>query len=326
MKRLTARYSFALLLAIFTATPSAFSQIRDVRTIPLVAMTNDGQVVADLTTQNLRIKGIKATVKNITFDASPRRVILLLDVSGSMGGELAPSAWDNARELAKAFLKQASPQDWIALDVFAEREKEIVPFTHDFASIRAAIESLPRPDSKQANHVYGDMTFAGDAIAAILYKPNQTMGFGDSIVFFSDGRLTGYDAAKSKLSLDSICPELERMDMRVFLALASNKTAIQLRLDEMDPNFPNFYAVSDAKRLVAITGGATFEPMMPPAERMAALYRVIQGTYRTELQLEESLPKKKRLHLTLVNEKGKAIHNIILFYPEDLMPDSRAAR
>lgn len=323
MKRLTATYSFALLLAIFTVPPPAFSQIREVRTIPLVAMTHDGRVVGGLTAQNLRVRGINGRVDKVTLDAGPRHIILLLDVSGSMREESDPSAWDKARELANAFLEQVSPEDWIALDVFAEREKEIVPFTHDFASIRAAIQSLPSPGSKQANHVYGDMTFAGDAIAAILYKPNLTMGFGDSIVFFSDGRLTGNDAADSKLPLGSICPELERRQVRVFLALASSKTAVQLRLGDLGPGES---AVTDAKRLVAMTGGATFEPIMPLAERMATLYLVIQGTYRTELQLEQSLPKKKRLHLTLVDEKGKAIHNIILFYTEDLVPDSRTVR
>src|SRR6185437_9558395 len=96
MKRLTATYSFALLLAIFTVPPPALSQIREVRTIPLVAMTHDGRVVGGLTAQNLRVRGINGRVDKVTLDAGPRHIILLLDVSGSMREESDPSAWDKA--------------------------------------------------------------------------------------------------------------------------------------------------------------------------------------------------------------------------------------
>ncbi|MHB8677852.1 MAG: vWA domain-containing protein [Candidatus Acidiferrales bacterium] len=264
---------------------------------------------------------------------------MLLDISGSMSGDTIPSPWDNAKDLVKAFLKQVSPRDWIALDVFGEREKEIVPFTHDFVSIPAAMDGLPRPSTKHAKEIYGTKTFAGDALANILGRLQQGMGFGDSVVFFSDGELTGNDADGSKASLNSMTTLAERRGVRLFLALASNRTPVQLRLDGLGSGYDSAYIVSDTAALMAKTGGATFEPVpLGPwgseriyqstslSRRMAVLYGAIQGTYRTELRLEQSLPKKKRLHLTFVNKKGKAIHNVRLFYPEHLIPDSGAPR
>ncbi|MHB8754707.1 MAG: vWA domain-containing protein, partial [Candidatus Acidiferrales bacterium] len=248
---------------------------------------------------------------------------MLLDISGSMSGDTIPSPWDNAKDLVKAFLKQVSPRDWIALDVFGEREKEIVPFTHDFVSIPAAMDGLPRPSTKHAKEIYGTKTFAGDALADILVESQQRMRFGDSVVFFSDGQLTGNDADGSKASLSSMTNLAERGGVRLFLALASNRTPMQLRLNGLGSGYDSAYSmaiVSDTAALMAKTGGATFEPVMPLvpwgsehiyqstslSQRMAVLYGAIQGTYRTELRLEQSLPKKKRLHLTLVNKQGKA--------------------
>ncbi|MGH9865737.1 MAG: hypothetical protein ACRD4H_10020, partial [Candidatus Acidiferrales bacterium] len=114
MKRFALTSFFAVLLAVFTIAPSACAQVGEMRTMPVVAMTSDGRVVEGLTAQNLRVKGVKATVTKVTFDAGPRRIILLLDISGSMGGPgdyYHKEKWDYAKEMVKAFLCGAPAQD-----------------------------------------------------------------------------------------------------------------------------------------------------------------------------------------------------------------------
>lgn len=345
MKRLTATCSFTLLLTILATAPPASSQIKEVRTIPLVAMTSDGQVVADLTTQNLRIKGIKATVKNITFDASPRRVILLLDISASMGEPrdyYGKEKSDYAREMAKAFLMEAPPQDLLALDVFAEKEREVVSSTHDFASIRTAIDALPKQSSKPAKSRYGARTYVGDALHTILSSTDGRLGFGDSIILFSDGEydeMGGVTGDTGKRPLDSVKKELAQRGVRVFLVLALTKG--------MHPSdFPNSLfrqILGNVSAFMVQTGGFSFAPesfsvdsigypeiwqepeiyrSSPLPKRMAALDAAIQGTHRLQLQSEQPIRKRRNLRLELINNKGNVVKTVLLLYPRNLYPDS----
>lgn len=345
MKRLTATYCFAVLLAIFITALSAFSQIREVRTIPVVAMTNDGRVVADLTTQNLRIKGTKMTIKNITFDASPRRVILLLDISGSMGEPrdyYGKEKSDYAREMAKTFLIEAPPQNLLALDVFAEKEGEVVSPTHDFASIRTAIDALPKQGFKPAKSRYGARTYVGDALHTILSNTDGKLGFGDSIILFSDGEydeMGGITGDTGKRPLDSVKKELGQHGVRVFLVLAVPK-----RMGPPDlPESLFRLMLGNVAAFMVQTGGFSFAPesisvgstgyseiwqepeiyrSSPLPKRMAALDAAIQGTHRLELQSEQPIRKGRNLRLDLINGKGKAVKNVLLLYPRNLYPNS----
>jgi len=177
------------LLAPCVIPVSALAQNDEVRTVPLVVMNQSGQIIQNLTPQNVRIKGAKASVRSIALDTSPRRIILLLDMSGSMGETIDENkritTWDYTKDTAGVFLKTIFSQDSVALDVFADKERQVVPFTHDFTLIRAAINALPNPRG---------LTFAGNALQATLCDFGATVGFGDSIVFFPMGNSTATPA------------------------------------------------------------------------------------------------------------------------------------
>lgn len=307
-------------------------------------MMHDGRVVTGVTAQNLRVKELKATIQNITLDASPRRVILVLDFSGSMGESdyFRKQKWDYARETAKTFLTNAPAQDLLALDVFAEKEKEIVPFTHDFASIRAAIDALPKQGFKPAKTVYGTNTYVGDALHAILNDTEGKIGFGDSIILFSDGEyeeMGGFPGSDTgKHPLGSVKEELEQRGVRVFLVLAAMK---RMGSSDLPESFFRQMLVNVAA-FMAQTGGFSFasesfsldsadDPEIwqapqiyrfsPLPKRMAALDTAIQGTYRLQLQLDQPLRKRRDLRLELINSKGKVLNTVFLFYPRSLYPD-----
>ena len=335
MKRFVAT-SFATLLAVFTVAPSAFSQVRELRTIPVVAMTQDGRVVQGLTARNLRVKGVKATIESVTFDAGPRRVILLLDISGSMGdpGDYHDrKKWDYAKDMAKAFLRNSSAQDLCALDVFAEKEKEIVPLTHDFASVLAAIDALPTPGSKRTKATYGGMTYAGDALNAVLRNAGQQLELGDSVIFFSDEEFEQLGIDTGKRSLDSLRAQIARRGVRVFLA-----RPVVWGLP-VEPDFHELSGINASVTFMRATGGFSFGPIEarelkwetqaylsnPLQKRMAALNNAVQGTYRMELQLDQPLRKKRNLQLELVEANGKTVKSVSLFYPRTLYPNSSKA-
>jgi von Willebrand factor type A domain len=309
-----------------------------------VVMGQDGKIVEGLTGQNLRVRGIKAKVQSANLDTSPRRIVLLLDISGSMkeaADYRRKTRWEYAKEMAKRFLDDAPAQDFVALGVFAKEEKQAASFTHDFALIRAAIDALPEPDSMAARGSYGTETYAGEALHAAVANASQDLRFGDAVIFFSDGEFSMEDR---RHSLDSVAGDLERRGVRVFLAFALGNW---LALRDFAPDFWTS-AVIDSSDFTALTGGFSFGPAMPPdsqmpgldplesrngwpglqihgldslESRMLALCNAVQGTYRVELQLDQALRKKQRLEFEVVDRRDKPVHDLLLLYPRNFYPD-----
>lgn len=330
MKRFAIFTGVCLSLALSIGNLPTCAQSGELRTIPLVVMTSAGKIVANVAPQNLKIKGPRATVQRVTLDTSSRHVVMLMDVSGSMAGpagfSLHTTRWDYAKELANAFLADTSKQDLVALDAFGVKEMQIVPFTHDFASISKAIDRLPKPDSKAAKAQYKAYTAAGDALDSVLRQDGSSLGFGDAVIFFSDGEFG--DAGRN---IDSMVGELERRNVRVFLALALH---IGPDWPSQDPDF-NVETVSDSFSFMGETGGFSFAPAIFPSTQLlpvsgpgsknwhiVALCNAIHATYRLQLQLEAPFHKKQKLQLEIVDNQGKKVRNVFLYYPRNLYPDS----
>jgi len=314
------KHFFTVCLAVLTALcafgPSAFAQAGETRTVPLVVIKSTGQIVTGLTAEDIGVRGLKATVRSIALDTGPRHIILLFDTSGSMAEGDHPQKLLAAKRMAKTFLERLPAQDFVALDVFAQTEKQIVPFTHDFVSIADAIDSLPEPK---------DTTAPGDALSSALREMGSKLSFGDSVIFFSDGE---FATDKSRTSLHSLIPDLERRGIRTFLELTPAPESEGLPEEEY------FASVRDAADFMATTGGYSFAPwVMSPISglqvlsarsaeyQMAALRDSVQGTYRVELYVGEPLRKKQRLEVKVSNGKSKAMHNLFLFYPRELYPN-----
>ena len=319
MKRIAIAFLGAL-LALCVIPLSASAQSEEARTIPLVVMNQSGQIIQDITPQNVRIKGTDASVRNVTLDTGPRRIVLLLDMSGSMGETIDENkqitTWDYTKDTARLFLKTIFSQDSVALDVFADKERQVVPFTHDFTLIRGAIDALPKPRG---------FTFAGNALQAALRDFGQTVGFGDSIVFFSDGQFQG-DA--SRRSLESQTVGVGRCDVRVFLIFPMT-THFDSALPGLMPDIGSVINFVDA------TGGFSFAPKRfpddwlageiirsDPFQRIAALRNAIHGTYRLELQLVQPLRRKQKLQVEIMDDRKKAMHGVYVLYPHILYPSS----
>jgi hypothetical protein len=323
---------FIMTVSVCALVPSTSAQTGETRTIPLVVMSSTGKVATDVAPRNLRIKGAGASVLRVALDTSPRHIVMLLDISGSMAGTASFSRqtrWDYAKEMAKALLADTPKQDFVALDVFAFKERQIVPFTHDFASIRNAIDDLPEPASKAARTQYKESTAAGDALNSVLLQDGASLEFGDAIVFFSDGEFG--DPDETGRNVNSVSDELEQRNIRVFLALAL-QVGSSGRFDS--PDDFNVATIGDSFSFMAETGGFSFVPaMFPPLpvlpvfrldpinQRIVALSNAIHATYRLQLQVEQPLRKKQKLQLDVVDDQGKPMHNLFLYYPRNLYPE-----
>lgn len=332
MKRIVTVALFASSI-VFALVPVTFAQGGEICTVPLAAMNPSGQIILGITPENILIKGVNATVRSIVLDSAPRHIILLLDISGSMMRPVEDEngqRWSYAKEMAETFLKDTPSEDFVALHVFARREAQIVPFTHDFASIRSAIDALPDPDSKSARNAYQSTTGAGDALHTILLDKTQNLGFGAAIILFSDAVFGEQD--QTGRDITSVKREIAGRDVRAFLALALK---IGHRWNIEPPDDFTVSSVSDSFSFMEETGGFSFVPaMFPPSpplpvyridpldKRMSSLIGAIHRVYRVQLQLNKPLRKREKLQLGLMGRDGKVLRNAFLFYPRDLYPDS----
>lgn len=341
--------SVALFLLIIEAPSTKAQQILDIRTIPLVAMTHKWQTVNHLTVSNLHLTQVKGAILSVLSDAHPKKIVFLLDISGSMGDtNYSPIPWTNARRFARDLLDRLPAADWVALDVFSEKAEEKLPFTHDFSSVQEFLDTLPAPDSKKAKKEYGNDTYFGDALAAILKNTADQLQLGDLIVVFSDGAFS----EQGKIHLKAEKLVLQRTGIRVLWIVSSIQLSMALPqtlappsdsyADRVGlPDIEDVYMAGgglmgrDTAEFMYETGGMAFQPSAvihrdpDPALGFSDAFahsildgaaEFIRSAYFVKIQLDEPLTKPHRFRLQYISSDRKTASDMILYYPHSLQP------
>jgi VWA domain-containing protein len=331
--------AFALLICLCASACPTDAQHSETHVVPVTVLTMDGKPVSNLQPQNVRVHGRDVQVNRFSLDTSPRRIVLLIDISGSMGiSNGRVDLLQAAVHTATLFLDRASSVDSISVHLFAEKEREVVPFTSHLGVIRAAIMNLPKPGTEQTKKEYGTRTDLDNALNSILTVLFERPQFGDAIIIFSDGRfprsgegdiLSYYDQPDY---LRGVTSRLGTVGVRVFFSLAGNVAGA-----------PPLHGI---ELFVGATGGESFElhdsgpsfygannpydwPKAPIyrsdslEQRALALSAAVQDTYRLLLQFTRPLEKPTRLHLDLVDERGKALHNVVVLSPALVYPEAK---
>lgn len=324
----------SLTFAIFASARAASAQQPETRVVPVTALAPDGKPLMDLHLRNIRVNGVNAQIKDFSLDTSPRRIVLLLDASGSMGiSNGMVTLWQAAVHSAGLFLNTAVPADWFSVHVFAERDKEIAPFTDDLGAVRSAIRRLPGT-IQGAKSLYG-ATNVGKALNSALYTLADRPGFGDAIIIFSDGRFPRSDAGDilsyfdEPQYLEDLRSKLGARGIRVFFVLAGDVLwtpplyGVELFMAETGGESFEFTRSDDSG--VGLGEEAIYSHPEPPIyrsnslqKRAAVLCGAIQNTYRLELQFNRALAKPERLHLKVVDENRiiyltQPSHSVSLF-------------
>jgi hypothetical protein len=109
--------------------------------LPLGVQDRRGRFVKDIQREQIAIDGLAATVHHMELDIAPRRILLLLDTSGSMGN-FGSLSWSNVAKFAIRFALQRNGEDSIGLDTFAEKDEVHLSFTTDSQSVVKHIEAI----------------------------------------------------------------------------------------------------------------------------------------------------------------------------------------
>jgi hypothetical protein len=313
----------ACVLLALPAKSSAQSDGETLR-IPLGVYSGTGELLLGVHAENLRIRGVRGRVRAVTLDAQPRRILLLIDASGSVLGH--PQLLGQFQGIASALVDRAGPDDFIALHSFASQLEMHHPFTNEHASLAKSIENLEVEIRAARERGLGQSTRAHKALAAILEQHADTLRPGDVIVMFSDAAAHPVDAG------------LQRR-VREALVRARIRLLLVFRVDEIPFRRPppvEAQAMSDLYDLVLASGGMALDlrdpswtgqrKNLPAAERTVSLANtlevIVRGFYWIEIDLAEELSRPRRIRIELYGEDGKRWSGFHLSYPARVYPSA----
>ncbi|HMD86616.1 MAG TPA: vWA domain-containing protein [Terriglobia bacterium] len=291
------------------------------RTIPVNVYTERGEPFTPLTAASLQasVGGKPIRVTSLTLDTGPRRMVVLLDVSGSMtvAGNLKC-----ALEFTHDLISLTPLRDSLALLTFNDRIKDVVAFGQSQDTLLADVNKLQDADWGHGKTAIIDAL--GTALA-MMKSPRV----GDAICLVSDG---GDNASQSNRSRVKALLESSAIRLYAFLPALQYSPS---RTSEDDIS-------SQLHGLASATGGdfrmfgpgreGSFSDPFPRSyagiggdrkEITLAARRFHDEFFSFEkltVRLPEPLAKPHEWKLDVVDASGQRIKHLQVFYPQRLAP------
>jgi von Willebrand factor type A domain len=283
------------------------------RTLPVNVVDTHGQQILGLTSEQFRadFQGQPVKVMSAKFEGGPQRILMLVDVSGSM--------WFDAhqRELVKLvaddIVSSGPPQAQLALATFSTKFETIVKFGQGREAVREAILSLnPRAVKTSSTPVASEETAMNDAIleAANMFGSPQP---GDVVYAITDGLDNG-----SKSSTGKVLQYLEQRNIRLFASLIHNGRFMQLSggpelLGKTAQQTGGYFTIleTDSNRKLGL-GAST--------NVVRQLYSLMASFYLLDIKLPKDPDKPWELKLTVVDANGNKKKGTTALHPQNIFP------
>jgi hypothetical protein len=296
------------------------------RIVPVTVMDSAGRPILGFAPADFQAKfrGKPVKILSIIPDDRPRRIVILLDTSGSMSGEPRGRKWEIARAIAVHLVDAHLPNTSLALFFFSDQVHEQIGFSDGTPAIAKRLLDISANPDYVKKSVLGK-TALYDAVLAALHLLDAP-GFSDSIYLISDG---GDNNSRSK-----------QRDVR--RALVSSGVRLHASvLAPTDDRVPeDLLGLSDITEMTTATGGVVLGPVgrtraphvmsfdLNQEERQALsvglqyLEADVLSNVRVELELPETPNKWGEWSLELSHEKQKQFKHTSIAYPRDLAPCS----
>lgn len=297
------------------------------RTIPAYVYTDRGDAVIPLTAANFKasIRGKPILVTDASYDSGPRRIVILIDVSGSMT-ERGRLKW--GLTFAQDMISLTSSQDSLALLTFSNRVEDAIPFGQSRAALLAEVDKLQDTNWDRVKGLR--RTALEDALVhalALLKTPRV----GDAICLVTDGGENASQARQSRVEA-----LLESAGVRVFAILPTWNMGSRT-ISPVEAEGP-----TKLRGLATATGGAllvfvpgqvryvstpTTGPFVVTVQDKQDLSSAAQGFHqeissfiKLNLRLPGPLAKPHDWKLDVVDASGRQNKNLEIVYPHRLPP------
>ena len=289
--------------------------LRDEQNLPIQHVS-----VADL---EARVHGKPIKILSLAPDPRPRRLVLILDASGSMGrtaGE--PPLFDLEFALARHFFEANRQRSQIALLIFNDDVTEAVDFARGNSAVGDKLQQIVDDHNYVKTNVKG-RTALRDAILAGLHLLEHPSS-ADGLYVLTDG---GDNASKHSAA-----------DLRRHLAVTSVRLfAVLLRNEEAGYRNRTLEELSGPDELSEIAGKSGGEILSAAAwhgkqivlsaatgatlklqETLARLYQTIFGDQLLEIELPFPMAKDERWELKLSDSARHQWKGAHITYPTTL--------
>lgn len=246
--------------------------------VSIVAHRSDNSQ-APITAKQLSVydNGIEQTIRNLTPDPSPARIVLLVDNSLTIRADV-----EKLERAAREFAYEIFEGDKLLIVGYDEQAEIVSDWTDDAKSIESSLKLFRK---KGQPHLF-------DAATAVLDQALRTTpGEKRIIVVISDGLDRG-----SKTSFEKILAELQRLDITVYAVQAQDRTRGAIRRDVPKPK-----QVID--KLVEGTGGAIFSIDEPAVAAKAICDELRRNRYVLSY-LPSHAPFGEVRNLLVVGDQG----------------------
>jgi uncharacterized protein YegL len=323
----------SLQVAILVAASSCllFAQPAPVpqpRSILINVLDRDGNAVGDLERANFRVRvnGKAAQVLEVCYSVAPRRIVVLLDVSGSMRGVSERNkTWQIARDALRELLDQTPHDVPLALLTFSNQVHDVF----DFSQGRPSIAAWLQQDASQRPNIQGH-TALRDAIL-VAVKMLQPVRPGDSMYVITDG-----DDTDSHVSSSETKRALQESGVRLFAFLLATSVYPS---DEETRGRDEFLGIARESGgfVFGVRGGAargatgypakSFESEYNEAARneiksyAQALGGLVNGFYTIRIEVPQ-LHKDAKITLEIVDKAG-AVRKDVEFTHQNSIPGAK---
>ncbi len=303
-------------------------------TVTVNALDDHWTPIKGLRQEDFRAKSGRHQIQPVTFcfAEGPRRIVILLDTSGSMSGAKGSGRWNVAHDATLDFVNSVSPRTRLSLLTFAAGVEEKANFSTDRRGIIAWLSDSHAGERKFVN----GRTALYEAIIAAI-KQFGSPEPGDAILVVTDG---GENASKARSS--QVTDALRASGVRLFALLLPDE--LPIGTDGWDGREKLLGMVRDSGGfgvdLYAGYGTDTsasysvhsLSGIRPPTlvydDQARALVKssanavnlLISGFYMLTLKLPDNVTKPRGWSLELVDSRGHSRKDVTLTYPGHLLP------
>lgn len=249
-----------------------------------VVVKRDDKSPANVTSKQVSVydNGVEQTIKNLTPDPSPARIVLLVDNSLTLRADI-----DKLERATREFAYEIFEGDQLLIVGYDEEAEIVADWTDDAKSIEAALKGFRK---KGQPHLF-------DALSAVLEQGLSPLaGQKRAIVVISDGLDRG-----SKTTFEKILSDLQANDITVYTVQISDRTRGAIRRDVPKPK-------QVVEKLVEGTGGLVF----PIEEAVEAAKTVCDELRKNRYMLSyvpSSIPYGEARRLLVVGDQGITIRS-----------------
>jgi Mg-chelatase subunit ChlD len=316
-----------LVTILFGFVSSGFAQkVLDLpkrtRSIAVNVFDARGDAIRDLTMESFRVhlNGNPVAVLDAQYSVAARRIVVLLDISGSMRGEYSTGKWTIAREAVGDLLAQTPPDVPIAMLTFAGEVKNTFDFSHNRTDIARWLEGVPKrgPTLK-----YPAKTALFDAILEGL-RLLGTVRSGDAIYAITDGGENASHASRPQTRA-----ALLQSTVRMFAFLLAESSVVfhereskESFLEMVDDSGGVCFAIAGRHRPDAASWSEDFVYDKDAREKIKSSTHDVNVQISEFWTLQLAAPasdREDKIKLMVLGPNGKIRKDVKLTYPRVLL-------